>query len=268
MVRLDTNLTNTDLELFIDRFEKVTGFEKQSLPTLDDMLSNREEIRNKTSHTLLYDVYQYWKQKRLSRMYEYDEKKYSNVGKPLLFQYEVPPDIDNPNPYVAFRPREREKQHKSRKNDQASYDKLRLLRAELERLRTLCSLVRKREILKCNYYRIHGDMLRRFDEDDERAKKRARMEDAEPMQEMNLQECISRTPIFSFLVQIQKNKPVEQLDSLIQYKKNGHVVNPTYRLSRLGRIAIDFNDDDDEPMNGHHTFADESDFGPVNPFVS
>lgn len=56
------------------------------------------------------------------------------------------------DPYKAFRPRLEEKlKKKSRKNDLTSYLKMKELRQEMERARTVLEMLKKREKLKKDY---------------------------------------------------------------------------------------------------------------------
>jgi hypothetical protein len=296
----DGKITEEEFELFIDRFEKATGLVKHALPTLHEILEEHADLREITSDKALERVYEYWKNKRHSRIFEYDENLYTNVGKPLLPHFEVPPDIDNPNPYVAFRPREREKPgKKSRKNDQEGFNRLTQLRNEMSRLRDLLQLLRRREQLKLDYYRVTGQIImaeahsrsvvtrkRKIEQDGQKPRKRKRStqesdserteesedeeqeQNTEPMIEMNLQEFMAKcgrnaTPLFSFLVQMNKTKPSQPIDTLIQTKlSNRPQLSTSYRFTRLGRMAVDF--DQHKRKHQQQRFADENDFGDIN----
>lgn len=94
-------LTEDELEKIIDRLEKATGF-SQTLVPLNTVYEILPEFKDKAD--LLKKAYVYWRQKRMSRV-----GKYYPCGRPLIQNFEVDPDPDDTNPYVAFRPRVSEK---------------------------------------------------------------------------------------------------------------------------------------------------------------
>ncbi len=107
-----------------------------------------DELRARTGirQTVLKAVYEYWCSKREIR------------GKPLMRAFEAPTSASDKNPFKVFRPRERANRPQTRRrrdNDLQSYDKLREVKANLERARALLDLLlrrerRKRDILQCD----------------------------------------------------------------------------------------------------------------------
>jgi hypothetical protein len=87
----DTNNSNVPDEVFeksIDRFEKTTGFSKK-LCALQDALQKFPELSTLTRPKIINQIYQYWKEKRLKRVFEYDKGIYKTCGRPLLDEFMV-----------------------------------------------------------------------------------------------------------------------------------------------------------------------------------
>lgn len=84
------------------------------------------------------DVYNYWVAKR------------QLLKRPLLRKFWPQTPLNDTNPHLVFRPREKEryKLRKHRKNDMEGFRKLAQLRADFERVRRLLDLVRRRESAK------------------------------------------------------------------------------------------------------------------------
>lgn len=127
----------------IDLLKKDLGVNKFNT-TLDSDSCNLDKIRKLTKLLDLYgaDVYQYWKNKRISR-----------DGAQLLpeLKFEDPNDKSNNNdddPYICFRRREFRQQRKTRKTDLQSSEKLKRLHIEMKSVQTLLMEVAKREIKK------------------------------------------------------------------------------------------------------------------------
>lgn len=131
-------LSPDDFEMFIDRMEKINGFRPQ-LVSYKELKSIIEEGQHRFARpdalltrlyqeqpTVLKRLYDYWRQKRLKRRYaerpvistnnaKLDsallnikrKEYYPNCGMPLIQQYETQPEMEDLNPYVAFRPREK-----------------------------------------------------------------------------------------------------------------------------------------------------------------
>lgn len=97
-------------------------------------------------------VYDYWVQKR------------ATLGKALLRQFQEYPNIDDPSPHVAFRPRERERRvsvRNPRKNDWNSYDKLSTLHNDVKNVGNLMDFIITRENFKRNQQYLEAEA---FDE--------------------------------------------------------------------------------------------------------
>lgn len=86
---------------------------------------------------VISEVYQYWINKR------------SKLRKPLLRKYWPVTSVNDTNPHLVFRPREKEKYklRKKRVNDMEAYRKIRRLREDFARLRNVVDLVVRREKL-------------------------------------------------------------------------------------------------------------------------
>jgi len=128
-------LTESKLEVLLDRFEKEAN-KVDNVPPLKQMEQTVDTEELKTP--ALQQVYEYWKTRR------------NRLGHPLNMRYLKPPEPEDPSPYKAFRPRtdDMKKIRKSRKNDQPSLQKLRQMRQEMERARTILEQIKKREKLK------------------------------------------------------------------------------------------------------------------------
>ena len=138
------------LETMIDCMEKATGFE--SIITVDEaercILGKLPSLPNifpkgrggpgiVTLRNVLQDTYSYWVHKR------------SKLKRPLLRRFWPVTASDDTNPHLVFRPREKEKYklRKKRMNDMDAFRKMKQLRLDFEKVRTLLDLVRKREKL-------------------------------------------------------------------------------------------------------------------------
>ena len=87
-----------------------------------------------TARKVISEVYNYWVSKR------------SKLKKPLLRKYWPVTSANDTNPHLVFRPREKEKYklRKKRTNDMEAYRKMRRLREDFHRLRTLLDMVVRR----------------------------------------------------------------------------------------------------------------------------
>lgn len=126
-------LPEAKFELMIDRLEKECERLDQHIPHVDQL----ERILG-SRNSITQAVYAYWVNRR----------KHSKM--PLLYRFLRPPDPEDPSPYHAFRPRtDPDKfKRKGRKNDQSSLGRMKQLRLEMERARTLFEMIKKRERLK------------------------------------------------------------------------------------------------------------------------
>ncbi|KAL3803328.1 hypothetical protein HJC23_009292 [Cyclotella cryptica] len=88
-----------------------------------------------TLSAAIHRVYNYWMQKR------------SRLKKPLLRRFWPVTSISDLNPHMVFRPREKEKRklRKKRQNDLESYKKMKMLKSDFEKVKTLCDLIVRRE---------------------------------------------------------------------------------------------------------------------------
>lgn len=138
------------LETMMDCMEKATAFETiitideaersivQKIPTLlHTFPKGRGGPGIVTLRNVLQDVYNYWVHKR------------SKLKRPLLRRFWPVTASDDTNPHLVFRPREKEKYklRKKRMNDMDAFRKMKQLRLDFEKVRSLLDLVRKREAL-------------------------------------------------------------------------------------------------------------------------
>eukprot|EP00300_Choanocystis_sp_HF-7_P018284 c19994_g1_i2.p1 GENE.c19994_g1_i2~~c19994_g1_i2.p1 ORF type:complete len:451 (+),score=79.46 c19994_g1_i2:506-1858(+) len=84
----------------------------------------------------------------LKLIYEHWEKKRKSKGKALLRRFVDPPEMNDPDPKVAFRPRHKTFTRSRRRNDVTSFRKMKEIRSGLERLQMLLELIKRREKLK------------------------------------------------------------------------------------------------------------------------
>jgi hypothetical protein len=135
-------IKENEMEYLMDLFEKETGYSDE-LISLNQMDSNK---MNSFDSRVIQSVHSYWKKKRQSRV----DKWYPIHGRPLLNEYETPPDPNDLSPNIAFRPRVEEKQmiRKYRKNDEESWNRLKILKEDLEKLKEILDQIQEREKLK------------------------------------------------------------------------------------------------------------------------
>jgi hypothetical protein len=91
--------------------------------------------RSTIKSDVLKMIYNHWREKRRRERI------------PLIYRLLKPPDPEDPSPYRAFRHRGEEEKlkRKGRKNDQSSLVKMKQLRLEMERARTILEMIKKRE---------------------------------------------------------------------------------------------------------------------------
>jgi len=129
-------LSDNLFELVVDRCEKETSRIGGNIP----VLSSIEKMLPEVSRNVIEEVFNYWLQKRQE-----------NNGHPLITDFIEPPDPEDPNPYKPFRRRTEEfKQtnRRVRKNDVTALVKMKQLRQEMEKSRTLLEMIKKREKMK------------------------------------------------------------------------------------------------------------------------
>mmetsp|Transcript_22824 Transcript_22824/g.37561 ORF Transcript_22824/g.37561 Transcript_22824/m.37561 type:complete len:479 (-) Transcript_22824:156-1592(-) len=128
------SLNDEQFEKLIDRLEKLSG--ALGLGHTVDIFTFRHTFPS-IQLEVLDDVYSHWRKKRVA------------LGKPLYRQFQPPPSADDTRPDVAFRPREIKSRpvlkKSQKKNDQQALMRLRNLRKNLERVRTMADLVLQRE---------------------------------------------------------------------------------------------------------------------------
>jgi enhancer of polycomb-like protein len=109
-----------------------------TLPEAEEVFAKQLGMVKTPLNRVTVDVYNYWSTKR------------QQLKRPLLRKYWPQTPLNDTNPHLVFRPREKEryKLRKHRKNDMDGYRKLQQLRGDFERVRHLLDLVKRREQLK------------------------------------------------------------------------------------------------------------------------
>ncbi|DAZ96874.1 TPA: hypothetical protein N0F65_008835 [Lagenidium giganteum] len=128
------------LEKMIDALEKASAIINPNvitLPEAEEVFAKQLGLVKTPLNKVTVDVYNYWAQKR------------ALLKRPILRKYWPQTPLNDTNPHLVFRPREKEryKLRKHRKNDMEGYRKLQQLRADFERIRHLMELTKRRE--KC-----------------------------------------------------------------------------------------------------------------------
>jgi len=147
LVKLNVNkkvLSESKFELMIDRLEKESHkFDDKILPfsQVEKLFASRPSV--------FQQVYNHWVKKRAQQY------------NPLLRRFTKITDPDDPDPTKAFRERIEDKvpQRKGRRNDQPSLLKMKQLRAEMERVRTLLETIKKREKLKRDKFYLQDQIF-------------------------------------------------------------------------------------------------------------
>jgi enhancer of polycomb-like protein len=148
------------LEIMLDVMEKSTGFDVivtlaqaeqlilQKLPQLYHMYP----VKGKASvvvtiRQVLNDVYQYWVSKR------------SKLKRPLLRRFWPVTSLEDTNPHLVFRPREKEKYklRKKRQNDMEAYRKMQQLKQDFSQVRLMLAMVKQREELNRSLILLHKE---------------------------------------------------------------------------------------------------------------
>jgi enhancer of polycomb-like protein len=138
------------LEIMFDVMEKATGFDVivtldqaeqiilQRLPQLYHMypLKGKATVVV-TIRQVITDVYQYWVSKR------------GKLKRPLLRRFWPVTSLEDTNPHLVFRPREKEKYklRKKRQNDIEAYRKMQQLKQDFSQVRLMLAMVKQREEL-------------------------------------------------------------------------------------------------------------------------
>lgn len=119
-------------ELLMDRLEKESARMGGSMCAISDIESKVQARAN-----VMQAVHKHW----------WDKRK--RIGNSLLRKFQTPTSINDLSPLATFRPREKEKVHrKTRRNDADALNKLKQLRLDFDRSRTLLEVVTRREKLK------------------------------------------------------------------------------------------------------------------------
>ncbi|RLN60107.1 hypothetical protein BBJ28_00016415 [Nothophytophthora sp. Chile5] len=125
----------------LDALEKASALLNPNVMTLaeaEDVFAKRLDMHKTPLNRVTSDVYAYWAAKR------------QQLRRPLLRRFWPQTPLNDTNPHLVFRPREKEryKLRKHRKNDLDGFHKLQQLRVDFERVRRLLDLVRRRERAK------------------------------------------------------------------------------------------------------------------------
>lgn len=134
-------ISTETLAKMLDALEKASALINPSVVTLaeaEEVFSRQLQMTKTPLNRVTIDVYNYWVQKRAA------------LKRPLLRKYWPQTPLNDTNPHLVFRPREKEryKLRKHRKNDMEGYRKLQQLRADCDRVRHLMDLVKRREKAK------------------------------------------------------------------------------------------------------------------------
>lgn len=152
-------LTTAMLEIMLDTLDKATGFDAiitldqaeililKKLPQFYHMYPIRAKAGVVTIRHVINDVYQYWVSKR------------SKLKRPLLRRFWPVTSTEDSNPHLVFRPREKEKYklRRKRQNDSDAYRKLQQLKQDFLQIRTLLTLIKKREELNRSLVTLHKE---------------------------------------------------------------------------------------------------------------
>lgn len=134
-------ISTETLAKMLDALEKASALINPSVVTLaeaEEVFARQLQMVKTPLNRVTLDVYNYWVQKR------------AVLKRPLLRKYWPQTPLNDTNPHLVFRPREKEryKLRKHRKNDMEGYRKLQQLRADCDRVRHLMDLVKRREKAK------------------------------------------------------------------------------------------------------------------------
>lgn len=138
----------------LDALEKASALINPSVVTLAEaeQVLTRQIGMPKASplNKVNADVYNYWAAKR------------QQLKRPLLRKYWPQTPLNDTNPHLVFRPREKEryKLRKHRKNDMEGFRKLQQLRADFDRVRRMIELVKRRETLKRRQIEVLDEVKR------------------------------------------------------------------------------------------------------------
>ncbi|TMW56180.1 hypothetical protein Poli38472_008828 [Pythium oligandrum] len=134
-------ITLVTLAKMLDCLEKASAMivpNVISLAEAEEVFAKQLGMVKTPLNRVTVDVYNYWAQKRQA------------LKRPLLRKFWPQTPLNDTNPHLVFRPREKEryKLRKHRKNDMEGYRKLQQLRGDFEQVRHLLDLVKRRERAK------------------------------------------------------------------------------------------------------------------------
>lgn len=127
-----------EFEYLMDQFERETSFSP-------DLVEWHELPQHVTKYVNARLVYQFWRDKRYSRICKY----YPRCGRPLLTNYEIPPDPNDTSPFQVFRPRE-DKPPKRKKNEPEHLMKMDQLKNDFVHLLSILDHIKQREQVSKN----------------------------------------------------------------------------------------------------------------------
>ncbi|KAA8491554.1 Enhancer of polycomb-like 1 [Porphyridium purpureum] len=142
-------------ECAIDKLEKVQGFRPELIPYAGS--NAQEALRMLDSEPKRKQVFNYWLAKRQSR----------EGSRPLLRHFQPPPDPDDPNPAVAFRPVQKDQtanRNRARSNTYENYRKVLLLYQDLVKVRGVLDEIAKRERIKRDLFMKRIEYARKLSE--------------------------------------------------------------------------------------------------------
>jgi len=140
-------LSENKFELIMDRCEKEAFRMQGKIPPIPAV----EKVLPELKPNIIQVVYNYWMKKR--------ER---NSGTPLIADLIEPPDPEDPNPYKPFRRRTEEfkqSNRRTRKNDLPSLMRMKQLRHEMEKSRTLLEMIKKREKMKKDKIEVMNEIF-------------------------------------------------------------------------------------------------------------
>lgn len=144
------NIPGNDMESLIDLFEKETAFSDELID-----FQSLGSLSNPYART----VFQYWKERRLSRCGRY----YPRCGKPLLNHFELPPDPNDENPLGVFRPRE-DRPLKRKKNEPEHGAQMEQLKNDFVQLLSVMECIKERERINQELTEAKIQFIKRHDQ--------------------------------------------------------------------------------------------------------
>ncbi|KNC51288.1 uncharacterized protein AMSG_07295 [Thecamonas trahens ATCC 50062] len=146
-------ISEDDFEALIDRLEKATNF--NVVPVELSAITLPPTVSEKTGSI----IREYWMAKRV------------RLDKPLLRPFWPPPDHDNSDPHLAFRPLSRTYSRRKKPNDMTSYKKLCQLKKEFETVMELLQEVFTREETKRDLAALRIEIFEQLRKEDKSGNK-------------------------------------------------------------------------------------------------